>query len=119
MLINRCLIRVHANMAMLHSATCYIEITEMEGLLEVSCKCHIVTEEGVSPYEMSVWSEIEVHELSAYIQRCLFLFRGLKEITVTENDPNWEPTEAAHFAYAMIESVEDGTDFDMLAWEII
>lgn len=99
-------------MAMLHFATCNIEIAEEEGRLEV-------TEEGVSPYEMTAWSEIEVHELNAYIERCLFLFQGLKDITVNENDPNWEPTEAAHFAYAMVESVIHGSDFDMLAWEII
>lgn len=106
-------------MPVLYFATCNIQIAEEEGRLEVTCKCHIVTEEGVSPYEMTVWSEIELHELNAYIQRCLFLFRGLKEITENENDPNWEPTEAAHFAQAMIESVVDGFDFDMLAWEIM
>lgn len=73
----------------------------------------------LSPYEMTVWSEIELHELNAYIQRCLFLFQGLKEMTEHENDPNWEPTEAAHFAQVMVESVLDGFDFDMLAWEIM
>lgn len=102
-------------MAMLYSATCYIDIEQREGLVEVTCQCRILTEEGHSPYDMSVWSEIEMHQLNAYIQHCLYLFRGLKEITMNENNPNWQPTDAADFAYVVL----DGIDFDMLAWEII
>lgn len=50
-------------MAMLYSATCYIDIEQREGLVEVTCQCRILTEEGHSPYDMSVWSEIEMHQL--------------------------------------------------------
>lgn len=106
-------------MAMLHSASCHIEVTFVEGLLEVSCDCYIEPEEGDPPYEMSVCSEVEVYNLEAYVHRCILLFQGLIEIARNTDDPDWEPAEAAQFVLAMIESVEDGTDFDMLSWEMV
>lgn len=106
-------------MAMLQSASCHIEVTLIEGLLEVTCDCYIESEEGDPPYEMSVCSEVEVDVLDAYVQRCFLLFRGLIEIAMNTDDPDWEPAEEAQFVLAMIESVEEGTDFDMLSWEMV
>lgn len=102
----------YGDQAMLFYASCHIEISQVEGLLEVNCVCYGETEEfGEPPYELSFCSEIEVDDLDDYVYRCFILFQGLIEAAVNKNNPAWEPTEAAELLFSLIESVSEGTDF--------
>lgn len=100
---------------MLRSASCHIEVTGVEGHLEVNCDCSAQTEEGDAPYEVSVSSEIDLDDLDLYISRCLLLFKGVIELAIQADDPEYEVTEAAMFVFSMVQAVITGTEFDMLS----
>lgn len=99
---------------MLLEASCKIEITRVVGsLVEVNCVCHVETEDD--PYELTIWEEVEAEDLDAYLSRCYFLFQGLIELAGNVDDPGWAPSSAANFLLSMIEAVDSGSDFNIMA----